>query len=341
MVYTCLAQLFWAGSSQATSVAVPSAAQIVLDSESVAAGVLRTRDRLVFLEIQDVLKGNAQANAEVRIDSRLQVSEFDLSRFAEPLNGKAVIILGDISEDVGALVLPWLGVSVWPYGDSGIHFAPDDLDASRTFAERILTYDRLAKTNSGELVATLFRDAKMSQRQDAVLGFLAAERGPLRSDEPALFKSTLVAMVAEISQRAQTDQRTTDYVAAVSPELPPTLAVDYFLMAATTGAESARPTAKSQIEAILRIRGLLARGQDNSIAELEQIYRSQAFAPYTLRDANEAFLLFDANIPDIRDRAGDVLWRMLATPSERNQASAKQKNDRHYWARRIAALEND
>jgi len=218
----------------------------------VAAGVLRTRDRLVFLEIQDVLKGNAQANAEVRIDSRLQVSEFDLSRFAEPLNGKEVIILGDISEDVGALVLPWLGVSVWPYGDSGIHFAPDDLDASRTFAERILTYDRLAKTNSGELVATLFRDAKMSQRQDAVLGFLAAERGPLRSDEPALFKSTLVAMVAEISQRAQTDQRTTDYVAAVSPELPPTLAVDYFLMAATTGAESARPTAKSQIEAILR-----------------------------------------------------------------------------------------
>jgi len=338
MVFAGLMSLPFAAPTHAT-VAVPSAAQMVLYSESVVAGVLKTRDDLVLLEIEEVLKGSAQVNAELRIESRLQAMGFDLLRFAQPLTGKKVIILGDTAQN-GALALPWLGVSVWPYGDSGIYFAPDDLDASRTFADRILAYDQLAKTNMSELVATLFRDVKVPHGQDAVLGFLAAERGPLRN-EPALFKSTLAAMVAEISQRAQTDQRTTDYVAAVSPELPPTLAVAYFLMAATTGAESARPTAKSQIEAMLRIRGLLARGQDASVAQLNAIYRSVAFAPYRLRDANEALLLFDANVRDIRDRAGDVLWRILTDPSEQAQASIKHKNDRDYWARRIAALESD
>jgi hypothetical protein len=311
---------------QAASVAVPSLGQAIRTADTIAKGRLSVDGSNVLFLVESRVKGKYQPSRAIRIAKNRDDIFFDLVRYAVQLQGQPCFILGVDRND--EIYLPWNAFSVWPQGISNEWSIFEDIDKCATFIDTLVKYERL-ESYPNTLLTSLLNDLQADSFRHAVLAYLNSSPNLFRNDR-SLERDVLSVVAAHISSRRIFDEWTAHSMRSLSPSMPQSITIPYFMEVVKKGGTQG-DLAQASVEAALRARGLVdhdVNGRVNLSAAVEA-----ALPKLRIADAQRNTHLFDAINGDIAASAGLVFGEIF---SESRPNGKGLKDEKTFWMNRIS-----
>ena len=316
------------------NLAIPRPEQMIKDSTLIVEGALIVDQGVTSIKVHEVLKGDAIIGETLLLFSEHNPVGFDLTSMATAWSGKTAVMLG-IREENNKVVLPWLQFSIWPMGSNSKPLS-SSLMGSRSFVKEILDYLELAKKGESFIVPVMISDLENPNKSLSVLGFLNAFSDADILDEDSRNGMMYIAMTTLLSANNY-NPAVVDLLSSMAPELPASLALQYFINAANMDNENSS-LARSNAASILRSRRMLSRDSDSNLSDLKNDMQTNESKLRCLA-AKRALHLFDSPIPAVQKRASKILYQIHEGREAKNGEMDQALDKKAYWEAQIKKQE--